>query len=209
VAAVRQPDRVPLRRLLLLVLAGLLVAGCAERGSPGAPGEPTIEVQPMPDPAPVPPQAEPLPEEMLMLPPEPMELHELQDALAGRFGSSPDLGTQEISIDRRVFTIRWHGDPPAELRSLVGSYRDAPFEIRLERTRFRQGDLSAEAGRLLREHTGVVTVTGPRNEGDGVTVGLDPEVVADPDAETLRSLGITSRFPLFPEVTPPVMPVSG
>jgi hypothetical protein len=202
---------VPLRRLLLLVLAGLLVTGCAERGSPGAPREPEIELLPMPDPAPVPPPPVDgaLPDEKLMLPLEPMEMHELQDALMGRFGDSPDLGTQEISLDRRVFTIRWHGDPPAELRALAESYRDAPFEIRLERTRFRTGELSAEAGRLLREHTGVVTVTGPRNEGDGVIVGLDPEVVDDPDAETLRSLGITSRFPLFPESTPPVVPVSG
>jgi hypothetical protein len=210
VVRVRQPDRVPIRRLLLLVVAGLLVAGCADQGSPGAPGQPTLEVLPMPEEVPVPPPgAEPVPEELLALPPAPMELHALQDALMARFGNSPDLGTQEISLDRTVFTIRWHGDPPAELRALAESYRDAPFEIRLERTRFRQGDLLAEAGRLLREHNGVVTVTGPRNEGDGVIVGLDPEVVDAPDAETLRSLGIISRFPLFPESTPPVVPASG
>jgi hypothetical protein len=138
-----------------------------------------------------------------------MELVGLQNALHERFGDSPDLGTQEISRDRTVFTIRWFGNPPAQLLALVESYQDAPFEIRLEQTRFRPGDLLAEARRLLSEHPGVVTGAGPRNEGNGVTVSIDPAVAADPDETTLRSLGITSRFPLFPEAMSAPVPASG
>jgi hypothetical protein len=146
---------------------------------------------------------------MQSLPPMSTELLELQNALHARFGDSPDLGTTEISPDGTVFTIRWFGDPPAALLALVDSYRAAPFATRLELTRFRPGDLAAEASRLLRENPGVVTMTGPRNEGDGVIVGTDPGIVADPDEETLRSLGITSRLPLFPEATSASVPAGG
>ena len=56
-------------------------------------------------------------------------------------------------------------------------------------------------GAVVREHPGVVTSAWPRTGGDGVGLGLDPSVAA----EGVDRLGITSRFPLFPEaMSPPV-----
>jgi hypothetical protein len=201
----------PRRLLPLLLGAGLLLAACMDQRPPSAPSEPRLEVLHLPSRHPVPPpvEAEPLPEELLALPMMPAEMSALADAVQQRFANSPDLGTTEISLDRTVLTVRWFGDPPPELRTMLDAHQDAPFEIRLEQTRFRQGDLMTEAGRLLREHPGVVTVTGTRNEGDGVIVGIDPEVIDSPDQADLAAYGITSRFPLFPRAESQPVPASG
>ena len=205
-------------RVLLPVLtcAVLLLAGCAERVAPGAPGAPTpgvepfVQLQPAPDPAPVPPGADALPPELLEgVAPMPVELLTFQNRLHELAGDSPDLGTSSVEDGYRRVVVRWHGDPPADLLALVEEYADAPFEVRVDSTPFRQGDLVEDAGRLVREHPGVVTGAGPRTEGDGVTVGVDPAVSADPDAGDLAALGITSRFPLFPEAMGQPVPAGG
>jgi hypothetical protein len=48
---------------------------------------------------------------------------------------------------------------------------------------------------LLRENPRSRDRDGPRNEGDGVTVGLDPAIAPDRDEAVLASLGVTIRFP--------------
>jgi hypothetical protein len=200
----RQGVSVRSRRSLLAALACavVLTTGCAERPGPGAPpgDEPPyyVQLEPLPEDPPVP--SEPLhPDELGMVgEPMPEEMLTFQNRLHEQFGSSPDLGATELEDGPRLI-VRWFGEPPAELLALIDSYRDAPFEIRLVPTRFRYGDLIAEARRLLQENPGVVTGTGPRNEGDGVVVGLDPARAPHPDRAVLDSLGITSEFPLFPE----------
>lgn len=147
--------------------------------------------------------------EVLEYPPVPEEMSLLLDRVAKEFGHSPDYGTSEISLDREVLILRWYGEPPTELVALGDEYADAPFEIRLDETQYRTGELSAESRRLLEENPGVVTSAGPRNEGDGVNVGIDPDVATRPDAALLESLGITSGFPLFPESMSAPVPISG
>lgn len=202
--------------LPLLACAVLLAAGCAERGTPGAPvgpttgAEPFVELRPAPDPAPVPPVPDALPPELLQgVVPTPAELVDFQNRLHALAGDSPDLGTSSVEDGHARVVVRWYGDPPAEVLALVEEYADAPFEIRVERTAFRNGELVAEAGRLVREHPGVVTAAGPRTEGDGVVVGIDPAVVLAPGPDDLARLGVTSRFPLFPESLGQPVPASG
>ncbi|MGY1635844.1 hypothetical protein ACI78V_04225 [Geodermatophilus sp. SYSU D00742] len=204
-------------RLLLPVLAGaaLLTTGCAERAAPGAPAPPTgaqpfVSRQPVPQPEPVPPVPDALPPELLEgVTPMPLELLTFQNRLHELFGDSPDLGATSAAGRPSEVVVRWHGDPPAGLLALVERYADAPFQIRVEQTRFRPGDLLEEARRLLEQHPGVVTGTGPRTEGDGVVVGIAPAVDPDPGPEELATLGITSRFPLFPEAVEQPVPAAG
>ena len=61
----------------------------------------------------------------------------------------------------------------------------------------------------MREHPGIVTSAWPRTEGDGVGVGLDPSVAGNADAAALARLGVTSRFPLFPESRSAPVPAGG
>lgn len=108
--------------------------------------------------------------------------------------------------------LRWHGTAPAELLDLVEARSGAGFRVRLDPTAFHGGDLSAEAGRLVRQHPGTVTSAWPRSEGDGIGLGLDPSVAgaADAaDAAALARLGITSRFPLFPDPRAAPVPAGG
>jgi hypothetical protein len=93
--------------------------------------------------------------------------------------------------------------------ALIEEYADAPFDIRVEPTRFRPGDLRAEAHRLIEEHSPVVTATFPRSEGDGIGVGIDPSMAASLEQADLERLGITSGFPLFPESLGAPVPAAG
>jgi hypothetical protein len=206
---------VTLRRTLAVLLGVAALTSACAQPAPGGPlqsprdGGPPVVLSPMspyeivPE---VPEVSEALPEELVQgVNPMPLEMLTFQNRLHEQFGKSRDLGTMELE-DGTTLIVRWHGDPPAQLQELIDEYVDAPFEIRLEGTRFRPGDLQEEAGRLVREHPGVVTGAGPRTAGDGVTVGLDPALSSDPDRDDLDSLGITSRFPLFPEAMGQVVP---
>jgi hypothetical protein len=203
------------RSLVLLAATAVLASGCADRPAPGTPPEddPPVVLQPMPS-APRPfPEDGSLPEgglapEELGVEPMPHEQFTFTERLHALAGDSPDFGVIDAR-DRSVLVVRWFGEPPAAVGALIEEYADAPFDIRVELTRFRPGDLRAEARRLLQEHPGVVTVTFPRNEGDGVGVGIDPSVVSSPDEADLERLGVTSRFPLFPESTSRPVPAAG
>jgi hypothetical protein len=115
-------------------------------------------------------------------------------------GDFPEFGDTAVNRDRTRFTIRWHGEVPAVLREIVDDYAPhAPFDIVIEDTEFLPGDLRAEAGRLLREHSPVVQGAGPRPAGDGVDVTLSPEAVrvAGSAEAALTDNGVVSDFPLF------------
>ena len=105
--------------------------------------------------------------------------------------------------------LRWHGTPPAELLDLVEARSGAGFRVRLYPTASPGGELSAEAGHLVRQHPGTVTSAWPRTEGGGIGLGLDPSVAGAADAAALARLGITSRFPLFPESRSAPVPAGG
>jgi hypothetical protein len=207
--------RRPFRALVLLAGTAVLASGCADRSSPGTPPEddPPVVLQPMPTaPPPFPgdgllPDGELAPEE-LGVEPIPYEQFTFTERLHALAGDSHDFGVIDAR-DRSVLVVRWFGEPPAAVGALIEEYADAPFAIRVEATRFRPGDLRAEARRLLREHPGVVTVTYPRNEGDGVGVGIDPSVASSPGEADLERLGVISRFPLFPESTSRPVPAAG
>ncbi|NEK85977.1 hypothetical protein GCU60_09405 [Blastococcus saxobsidens] len=206
------------RGALLVVLVGAL-AGCAgaqageelvpEGGMPVPEGGLRVELVPQGEPPPVPePLPQPLPEEMLSLPPVPEEMHVLLEEVRARWGEHPDQGQSEITLDRSAVILRWCGSPPTELVALADASGGAGFDVRIEQTRFRTTELVEEAGRLVREHAGVVHSAWPLNAGDGVGIGLDPAVARDGGADDLARLGISSRFPLDAEVTGPPVPVS-
>ena len=199
------------RAAVLLLVCGVATA-CAQQATPGSPGPGFVLVEPPPEEVPVPEEglvAEPLPEERPHLPPVTAEMGHLLETVQQRFGDDPDLGASEVSLDRTLITLRWHGVPPRELTTLVRAHADAPFEVRLESTPFRPTDLTEEAGRLVALHPGVVTMAGPRSEGDGVTVGIDPAVDSAPDQADLARLGVSSRFPLFPRAEAQPVPAAG
>jgi hypothetical protein len=198
--------------LLPLVGAVLVVTGCAERSPSAAPppddAPPSVSLESMP---PVPGGLLPgdgLSPEELGVQPIPYEQFTFTERLHALAGNSPDFGVVDAR-DRALLVVHWYGEPPVEVSALIEEYADAPFDIRVESTRFRPGDLTTEARRLLEAHPGVVTGTFPRNEGDGVGLGIDPSVAASPDHGDLKRLGITSRFPLFPESMSRPVPAVG
>ncbi|RBY92088.1 hypothetical protein DQ244_07195 [Blastococcus sp. TBT05-19] len=174
---------------MLVAVVTCALAGCAPAGA-GDDGPPL-------------PGPEPYPEEVLELPPVTGEMHAVLDEARARWGDHPDFGQPEISLDRTLIVLRWHGPPPAELTALVEGRAHPDFDVRLDRTPFRDSELSEEAGRLVREHSGVVHTAWPRTGGDGVGLGIDPSVAGDDVVAALDRLGITSRFPLFPEASSP------
>jgi hypothetical protein len=115
-------------------------------------------------------------------------------------GDSPEFGGTAINRDRTRFTIRWHGEVPAALRTLVDDYAPhAPFDILIEDTDFLPADLRAEAGRLVAQHAPVIQGAGPRPAGDGVDVTLSPEAVrrAGGAEAALADNGVVSDYPIF------------
>lgn len=125
----------------------------------------------------------------MVYPGVPTGIYDLLERLTAVAGDSPDFGSPGISLDRTRLTVRWFGEPPAEVRALVDAA--AGFEVVVQQTDVRPGELRAEADRLVREHPGVVVSAWARPEGDGV------EVLVTPDAPTT---GVTSMFPLVVEV---------
>ncbi|MCA0145770.1 hypothetical protein [Blastococcus sp. LR1] len=191
------------RSALLLGVVACVLTGCAqaEAGHPGGPRSgPLVLMTPEPGGPPVPePQTGLHPEEVLTLPLVTSDMQAVLDEVQARWGDHPELGQSEISLDRTLIILRWHGSPPAELTALAGSRSGGTFDVRVDETRFRDTELGDEAHRLVREHSGVVTSAWPRTEGDGVGLGLDPSVAGNADPAALERLGISSRFPLFPE----------
>ena len=129
------------------------------------------------------------PGDFVVYPGVPAGIYDVLERLTAVAGDSPDSGTPGISLDRTRLTVRWFGEPPPEVRALVDAA--AGFEVVVQQTDFRPGDLRAEADRLVRDHPGVVQSAWARPEGDGI------EVLVTPDADTT---GVTSSYPLVVEV---------
>lgn len=192
----------------LTVLAGSALVACAGTGAPQPQPQPfdalppgLVELEPVPDRPPTPP--EPLPDEVveqLALPPVSTEMLTAMDRLRAAAGDSRDFGRPEISLDRTRVVVRWYGDVPDAVQAVVDEYAEGAFTIVVEPTRFRPGDLRAEAERLIREHPGVVVGVGARPAGDGIDLMVDTavaEAAGGADA-ALEERGVVSRFPLFP-----------
>jgi len=193
---------------VLLVVGAL--AACAERPAPqrsGTPGEPSgfIELQPMPEPpGPSLSVPEALPDDLLEsleYPPVTMDVLTALDRVRAAAGDSPDFGDPEISRDRTRVLVRWYGDVPDEVQAVVDSYAEGPVTMEVAQTRFRAGDLRAEAERLIREHPGVVAGVGARPAGDGIDVLITDEAVEEAGGldDALDENGVVSDFPLFAE----------
>ena len=135
-----------------------------------------------------------------MYPGVPAGMYDLLERLSEQAGDSPDFGTPGISLDRTRLTIRWFGTPPAAVQRVLDAAGDG-FTVVVEPTRFRPGDLRAEAERLLREYAPLVRVATARPEGDGVEVLVEPAAADDAGGprQALAAAGLTSELPLFPE----------
>jgi hypothetical protein len=138
--------------------------------------------------------------EFVMYPGVPAGVYDLLERLSAAAGDSPDFGSPGISLDRTRVTVRWFGELPPAARSLVDAATG--FDVAVESTEFRPGDLRAEAERLLREHAPAVTGATARPEGDGIDVLVAPAAAeaAGGAQEALAAAGVTSEFPLVPEV---------
>jgi hypothetical protein len=129
------------------------------------------------------------PGEFVVYPGVPGGVYDLLERLSAAAGDSPDFGSPGISLDRKRLTVRWFGELPGDLRALVDAA--AGFDVVVQHTDFRPGDLRAEAERLVGEHPAVVVSAWARPEGDGI------EVLAAPDAATDE---LASSYPLFVDV---------
>jgi len=136
--------------------------------------------------------------EFVTYPGGPTAIYDLLERLSAVAGDSPDFGTAGISLDRTRLVVRWFGELPEPVRALLA---DSPgFEVTVQQTEFRPGDLRAEAERLLREHPAVLAAATARPEGDGIEVLVPPAVaeVAGGAEQAVAQLG--SGVPLFAEV---------
>jgi hypothetical protein len=140
------------------------------------------------------------PGEFVVYPGVPSGIYDLLERLSAAAGDSPDSGTPGISLDRTRLTVRWFGELPPTVRAVL---EDHPgFDVVVQQTEFRPGDLRAEAERLLRGHGDVVAAATARPEGDGIEVLVLPDVAAAAGGagQALREAGASSDVPLFAEV---------
>jgi hypothetical protein len=141
--------------------------------------------------------------EFVVYPGVPTGIYDLLERLSAAAGDSPDFGTPGISLDRKRLTVRWFGELPASVQTVLADH--AGFEVVVQPTGFRPGDLRTEATRLAAEHPGVVAAATARPEGDGIEVLVPPLVadVAGGAEAALAGQGIASEFPLFAEIGEP------
>jgi hypothetical protein len=139
--------------------------------------------------------------EFVVYPGVPSGVYDLLERLTAVAGDSPDFGTPGLSLDRTRLTVRWSGELPAAVRAVLDSAGPG-FEVSVQPTEFRPGDLRAEAERLRREHPDVVAAAGARPEGDGIDVLVPPDVAgaAGGAGQALTAAGVTADVPLFAEV---------
>jgi hypothetical protein len=138
--------------------------------------------------------------EFVVYPGVPGGMYELLERVSAAVGDSPDLGSPGISLDRTRLTLRWYGEPPAELQGLADGA--AGFDVVVEQTEFRPGDLRVEAERLVREHAPAVQSASARPTGDGIDVAVPPAAAAAAGGAeaAVAERGVVGRFPLFIEV---------
>ncbi|MGY2080570.1 hypothetical protein [Modestobacter sp. SYSU DS0657] len=202
----------------LLAVPAVALVGCADASAtpqrPGALSAPPglVELQPLPDQPPGVPEAMP-PEllEQLTSPPVTVQVYGFIDRVRAAAGDCPDFGDVEISSDRTRLTVRWYGELPPAVQAVVDDPGDAGVEVVVEQTRFRPGELQAEAQRLITDHPDVVTATGSRPAGDGIDVTVRSSA-ADRHGSPERALehaGVRSAFPLFASAGDIVPAVAG
>ena len=121
--------------------------------------------------------------------------YDLLERLSAAAGDSPDSGDPGISLDRTRLTVRWFGELPAGIRALLADHPG--FDVVVEQTRFRPGDLRAEAVRLCTEHADVVQAASARPAGDGIEVLVSPAAAVGGAEAVLVEHGLAGRFPLF------------
>jgi len=133
----------------------------------------------------------------------PAAIYDLLERLTAAAGDSPDLGVPGISLDRTRLTVRWFGELPDAVRAVL---RDHPgFDVTVQQTAFRPGDLATEADRLAAEHPVVVAAATARPEGDGIEVLVLPAVAGTAGGAERALAGVTSAYPLFAEVGDPAL----
>jgi hypothetical protein len=138
--------------------------------------------------------------EFVVYPGVPAGIYDVLERLSAAAGDSPDFGTPGISLDRTRLTVRWFGALSPAVQAVVDS-AGAGFEVVVQQTGFRPGDLRSEAERLAREHAPVVQAASARPEGDGIEVLISPQAAAaGGPAAALAEQGITSEVPLFAAV---------
>jgi hypothetical protein len=136
--------------------------------------------------------------EFVRYPGGPTAIYDLLERLTAAAGDSPDLGVAGISLDRKRLTVRWFGELPPAVAAVV---REHPgFEVTVQQTAFRPGDLRAEAARLATGHPDVVAGATARPEGDGIEVLVPPAVAERAGGAEPALAGVTSDYPLFAEV---------
>jgi hypothetical protein len=139
--------------------------------------------------------------DFVVYPGVPTGIYDVLERLSAAAGDSPDFGTTGISLDRTRLTVRWFGALPPAVQAVIDS-AGVGFEVVLQPTEFRPGDLRAEAARLAGEHGDVVAAATARPEGNGIEVLVPPVVaeVAGGPQQALAAAGVTSDVPLFAEI---------
>jgi hypothetical protein len=137
--------------------------------------------------------------EFVVYPGVPTGIYDVLERLSAAAGDSPDFGTAGISLDRTRLTVRWFGDLPPAVQAVLDS-AGAGFEVVVQPTAFRPGDLRAEAARLLAGHGDVVAAATARPEGDGIEVLVPPAVAEDAGGAQQALAGVASEIPLFAEI---------
>jgi hypothetical protein len=131
----------------------------------------------------------------------PAAIYDLLERLTAAAGDSPDLGVPGISLDRTRLTVRWFGDLPDAVQAVLRDHQG--FEVAVQQTAFRPGDLTAEADRLASAHPAVIAAATPRPEGDGIDVLVPPAVAGTAGGAEQALAGVVSGYPLFAEVGEP------
>jgi hypothetical protein len=138
--------------------------------------------------------------EFVVWPGVPSGIYDLLERLSAAAGDSPDSGDPGISLDRTRLTVRWFDELPAGIRALLADHPG--FDVVVEPTRFRPGDLRAEAVRLRAEHADVVQAASARPAGDGIDVLVSPAAAAAAGGAEAAAAehGLAGQFPLSVEV---------
>jgi hypothetical protein len=138
--------------------------------------------------------------EFVVYPGVPGGMYDLLERVSAAAGDSPDFGSPGISLDRTRLTLRWFGELPPAVQALVDGH--CGFDVVVEQTEFRPGDLRAEAERLVGEHAPVVQAASARPTGDGIDVLVSPEAAASGGGAEAAATehGVVSEFPLVVEV---------
>lgn len=193
--------------VLMALVAGLVLPGCAGPVDPGATPTPAadlppaiVTVEPLPDDPPVLGFGDELDASELPVLPLPSEdVSTFIQRVQALAGDSPDSGGPALGEDRTTVTLYWFGAVPDDVLALIDEYQGR-VAVDVVATPFRPGDLAAEANRLVVEHAPTVRAVGPRVQGDGLEVLVETAAVERAGSLDAVLDGLDSPFPLFGEV---------